>query len=52
MTKVLKKLWNKIITSEVLPLLMGLLAVFGMLAWLVAVFVFGVTTILSLVGVM
>ena len=52
MKKFLKKLWDKVITSDVTPSLIGLLAIFGIVAWLVAVLVFGVTTILNLVGVM
>ena len=52
MKKFLKKLWDKVITSDVTPTLIGLLTIFGIVTWLVVALVFGVTTILNLLGVM
>lgn len=51
MKKLLKALWDKVITSDVLPVLIGLLAILATVAWLVAALVFAVTTIMNLVGV-
>lgn len=52
MKKIIKKLWDKVITSEVTPALIGLLTILGMFAWLGAMLVAAVALILNLVGVM
>lgn len=51
MKKFINALWDKVITSDVLPALIGLLSILGMVAWLVALFVGAVTLILNCVGV-
>lgn len=51
MEKFIQKLWDKVITSNVTPALIGLLAVFSGVAWLLALFVAAITLILNMIGV-
>lgn len=52
MKKALKKLWDKVMKSNTLPIVFGLLTILAILTWLVAAIVFGVTSILDFLGVM
>ena len=51
MKKFIRKLWDKVITSDVTPALIGLLAVFAGAAWLIALLVGAITLILNMIGV-
>lgn len=51
MKKFLKNLWDKVITSEVTPILIGLLTIVSVVTWLVTAIAYGVSAILNLVGV-